>query len=72
MDPCFVTPVGANWQVWAIAIFQPANADDHQVTTGIMLATRWVTLNGTTYRAGQKQPGGPFRQLTLQAFDIII
>jgi hypothetical protein len=47
MDPCFVIPVGANWQVWANAIFQPANADDHQVNTGIMLATHWVTLNNT-------------------------
>jgi hypothetical protein len=42
MDPCFVTPVGANWQAWAIAISSLRMPDDHQVTTGILLADALV------------------------------
>src|SRR5439155_27378113 len=40
--------LGRTGRQWAIAIKLPQ---------AFCLWTHWVTLNGTTYRAGQKQPG---------------
>jgi hypothetical protein len=62
MDPCFVTPVGANWQAVGYRHFPACECPMIiiKLPQAFCLRTHWVTLNGTAtpYGLDRNNPAG--------------